>query len=292
MSLLELDRVTVAYGAVVAVRELSLTVERGEIVALLGANGAGKTTTLRAVSGLARLRSGRVVVDGTDVSGARAEDIARRGVAHVPAGRGIFASLSVRDNLLMGMYGAGSDASERIDEAFAMFPVLAEKRRQPAGELSGGQQQQLAIGRALVQKPRLLLLDEMSMGLAPAVVADLFALVERLRDDGMAVLLVEQFVTEALRVADRAVVLEQGVVVAEGPAAELGDDAVAAAYLGGGASGSRPGAAGAGSSARETLTAQLAGRTVRALERTAQREGVGVDALVDDAVRRLLEGKP
>ncbi|MCU1692619.1 MAG: amino acid transporter ATPase, partial [Frankiales bacterium] len=182
--LLEVRGLQVTYGGVVAVRDVSLSVRPGEVLAVLGANGAGKTSTLRAVSGLVRAAAGEVLLDGTSLRGASPESVARRGVAHVPAGRGIFPTLSVADNLRMGLYGVGSKGS--LDVALDAFPVLRERLGQAAGTMSGGQQQQLALGRALVQQPRLLLVDEMSMGLSPTVVADLFTLVADLRDRGLA----------------------------------------------------------------------------------------------------------
>ena len=237
MSLLEIEALRVTYGGVVAVRDVSLTVEPGEVLAVLGANGAGKTTTLMAVSQLVRVRGGDIRLDGASIVGLAPEQVARRGVAHVPAGRGIFPGLSVADNLRMGLYGAGLDrkaeSAQAVEEVLDTFPILRERRHQAAGTMSGGQQQQLAIGRALLQRPRLLLLDEMSMGLSPTVVAELFALVAGLKDRGIAVVMVEQFVAQALQIADRAVVLEQGRVVAAGAPADLSADQLAAAYLGG-----------------------------------------------------------
>jgi branched-chain amino acid transport system ATP-binding protein len=222
---------------VVAIRDVSLSVAAGEVTAVLGANGAGKTTTLLAVSGLVPARSGSVRFDGRPLLGLSPERVARCGIAHVPAGRGVFPGLSVADNLRMGLYGAGSDGTPdgraAVAEVLEAFPVLAERRDQAAGTLSGGQQQQLAIARALVQRPRLLMLDEMSMGLSPTVVLDLFALVQRVAAAGVAVVMVEQFVGQALKVADRAVVLEQGVVVAAGAPGELTHEQIGAAYLGG-----------------------------------------------------------
>lgn len=288
--LLAVADLEVGYGGVLAVRGLTLSVQPGEVVAVLGANGAGKTSTLLAVSGLVPVRSGTVHVDGVAVVGRPPESIARLGVAHVPAGRGVFGGLTVAENLRMGLYGCGRegtpDGAAAVEEVLELFPVLRERRDQPAGTMSGGQQQQLAIGRALVQRPRLLLLDEMSMGLSPTVVADLFALVADLRGRGIAVVLVEQFVGQALAVADRAVVLEQGRVVAAGTPEQLSGEQLAAAYLGGepAAVGSRP----AGRAAREAVTVRLPGTDVRALERLAQRRGSSVDATVAALVEQSL----
>jgi branched-chain amino acid transport system ATP-binding protein len=292
-ALLEVENLRVTYGGVVAVRDVSLSVAPGEVVAVLGANGAGKTTTLLAISGLVKVRGGDVRLDGDSIVGRAPESIARRGIAHVPAGRGIFPGLSVADNLRMGLYGAGrdraDDAEESVEQVLAAFPILRERRNQPAGTMSGGQQQQLAIGRALVQRPRLLLLDEMSMGLAPAIVADLFRLVGELRDDGIAVVMVEQFVGQALQVADRAVVLEQGTVVAAGAPDELSSDDIAAAYLGGGGEPDvtvRP----APDSARETVPVRLPGAAVRRLEQLAAEQGRPVDELLAETVSAMTNG--
>ena len=292
MTLLEVSGLRVTYGGVVAVRDVSLAVAPGEVVAVLGANGAGKTTTLLAVSGLVKVRAGDVLLDGESIVGRSPESIARRGVAHVPAGRGIFPGLSVADNLRMGLYGSGrdkaEDAADAVEEVLTAFPILRERRNQAAGTMSGGQQQQLAIGRALVQRPRLLLLDEMSMGLAPAVVADLFALVGDLRDRGIGVVMVEQFVGQALKVADRAVVLEQGTVVASGAPDELSSDDIAAAYLGGGGEPDvqvRP----APASARESVSVPLPGSVVRRLESRAAQEGRPVQELLAETLSEALE---
>jgi branched-chain amino acid transport system ATP-binding protein len=292
-ALLEVENLRVTYGGVVAVRDVSLSVAPGEVVAVLGANGAGKTTTLLAISGLVKVRGGDVRLDGESIVGRAPEAIARRGIAHVPAGRGIFPGLSVADNLRMGLYGAGrdraEDAEESVEQVLTAFPILRERRNQPAGTMSGGQQQQLAIGRALVQRPRLLLLDEMSMGLAPAIVADLFRLVGELRDDGIAVVMVEQFVGQALQVADRAIVLEQGTVVAAGAPDELSSDDIAAAYLGGGGEPDvtvRP----APDSARETVPVRLPGTAVRRLEQLAAEQGRPVDELLAETVSAMTNG--
>ena len=294
-ALLEVEGLRVTYGGVVAVRDVSLAVEPGQVLAVLGANGAGKTTTLRAVSGLVRARAGQIRFDGESVLGDSPEAIARRGIAHVPAGRGIFPTLTVADNLRMGLYGAGRDgtpdAATAIEEVLEQFPILRERRDQAAGTMSGGQQQQLAIGRALVQRPRLLLLDEMSMGLAPSVVNELFALVGRLRDTGMAVVMVEQFVGQALQVADTAVVLEQGSVVAQGAPDQLSSDDIAAAYLGGGGEPDvvvRP----APDRARERVSVQVRGADARRVAALAAERGVAVDQLVQDLIDEAVHALP
>jgi branched-chain amino acid transport system ATP-binding protein len=292
MALLEVDALTVRYGAVTAVREVSLAVEEGATLAVLGANGAGKTSLLRAITGLEPVASGTVRIDCEDVTGWAPHRIARRRVAHVPDDRGILPTMTVADNLRIGLVGAGRDGTPEgraaLAEVRALFPILAERSEQVAGDLSGGQQQMLTIARALVQDPRLLLLDEMSMGLAPAIVADLFDVVRGLQERGITIVLVEQFVGQALAVADGVLVLEQGRPIAAGTPEELADDDLAAAYLGAeddAAIGPVP-----PPPARVTapVTATLPPRQVRALERTARARGVSVDDLVADAVAGLL----
>lgn len=236
--LLELRGVTVTYGQIAAVRDLSLVVGASEVVALLGANGAGKTTTLRTISGLLRPRSGRIFFDGKRIDRASPERIARGGIAHLPEGRGIFPRLTVAENLRMAAYGVGAtpqEYQERLERALSLFPVLKDRLGQLAGTLSGGQQQMLAVGRALVTKPRLLMIDELSFGLAPVVVKQLFAMLPAITAGGTAILLVEQFVGQALAVASRAYVLEKGVTTFAGSAAELAqrDGFVESSYLGG-----------------------------------------------------------
>jgi branched-chain amino acid transport system ATP-binding protein len=236
MPALEIDSLHVHYGGVHALRGLSLTVEEGEIVALLGNNGAGKTTTLSAVSGLVRPSAGRIVFQGRDVTRARPEEIVKAGLVHVPEGRRVFSTLTVHENLQLGGYLVRDHAELRwrIDRVYTLLPRLAERRDQQAGTLSGGEQQMLAIGRALVTGPRLLLLDEPSMGLAPLVVASVMELVREVNSQGVSVLLVEQNAKAALKIAHRGYVIENGECVLGGSAAELrGDQRVVAAYLGG-----------------------------------------------------------
>jgi len=286
MALLEISNLEVAYGHIQAVRGLNLAVEEGKALALLGANGAGKSTTLKAISGLVAARAGTIRFDGRDLAGMSPEAITRLGIAHVPEGRGIFPGLSVAENLRMARYGVGADrgaAATALEEVFGFFPILRERRGQPAGTMSGGQQQQLAIARALLQRPRLLLLDEPSLGLAPAVVADVLGVVAQLRSRGIAVILVEQFVREALKIADDAAVMEQGRVVLQGPVAELSGNRIAAAYLGHekAAVEAQPPAPGRG---LETLTLTLPGRKVRELERRAAASGESIDTLVTAAL--------
>ena len=232
--LLALDMVSVAYGKRRARDGVSLTVGAGEVVTLLGANGSGKSTTLRAISGLVRPSTGRVVFDGRDITRAAADAIVTAGVGHVPEGREIFPEFTVRENLLVGGHTAPRAAvAEATERAFALFPVLRERARQLAGTLSGGEQQMLAIARALMIRPRLLLLDEPSLGLSPRLAREIFGVIARLNAEGATILLVEQNARRALALASRAYVLETGRVVVSGPARELAaDPRIRAAYLG------------------------------------------------------------
>ena len=228
--LLALDGLTVDYGGLRALSDVSLTVPQGTVVALLGANGAGKTTTLRAISGLVRPTAGTITFAGRRIDGRRASHIARSGLVQVPEGRGIFPSLSVRANLLMSSYGAPGE--DRVESAATRFPALASRMDQLAGTLSGGEQQMLAMARALAVSPRLLLLDEISMGLAPLIVAKLFDEVRAMAEDGVTILLVEQYVHAALAMADYAYVLDKGRLVDVGEPADLQADGVVTSYLG------------------------------------------------------------
>jgi branched-chain amino acid transport system ATP-binding protein len=232
-ALLELEHVEARYGPVQALRGVSLTVGEGEIVAVLGGNGAGKTTTLRAVSGMVTM-SGEVRFAGERITRATPERVARAGIAHVPEGRGIFSELSVRENLRLGAFLRRDGFDEDFERVRSYFPWLEERRDQQAGTLSGGEQQMLALARALMSRPRLLLLDEPSLGLAPLVVRELFKIVGQLNEkDGLAVLVVEQNAKLALRSSSRAYVLEVGRVALEGPSAELAEnESVRKAYLG------------------------------------------------------------
>jgi len=231
---LEVRDLHVAYGEIPALKGISLSVGAGEIVALLGSNGAGKTTTLRTLSGLLAPRAGDIVLEGRPIAGLPAHVIVRRGIAHVPEGRRVFNRLSVRENLEMGAY-TRSDAGVAADleRVFTLFPRLRERRAQVAGTLSGGEQQMLAIARALMGSPRLLLLDEPSMGLAPVLVEQIFETVQDINRQGTTILLVEQNAALALDVAQRAYVLETGSIVLSGAAADLArDQDVRRAYLG------------------------------------------------------------
>ena len=233
--LLELENVSVRYGARRALDSINLEVEEGEIVALLGAKGAGKSTTLRAISGLVPAK-GSIRFAGEEISGRAPHEVVAAGVGQVPEGRRIFAQMSVRENLEMGAYQRRDVSEADFTRVYELFPVLRERERQEGGALSGGEQQMLAIGRALMARPRLLLLDEPSLGLAPLYVARILAIIKEIREAGTTVLLVEQNAAAALRLADRGYVLETGSVVMAGPAAALLADArVRAAYLGQGA---------------------------------------------------------
>ncbi len=233
--LLELRNVTVNYGGIQALREINLTVNAGEIVTLIGANGAGKSTTLRTISRLINPRSGQIIYDGKEIGTARPDDVVRRGIAQCPEGRRVLTRFSVLDNLEMGAYTRSDRAQIRadIEQQFSLFPILGERRKQLAGTLSGGEQQMLAIARAVMSRPRLLLLDEPSLGLAPLIVRNIFAVIRELHTQGVTILLVEQNAHLALQYADRGYVLEAGRVTIAGPADTLmNDDRVRQAYLG------------------------------------------------------------
>jgi len=233
--MLALERVAARYGRIAALEDVTLTVSAGELVCLIGANGAGKTTTLKTISGLLRPIAGRILLDGAEIHGLSPREILRRGIAHCPEGRRVFPYMTVRENLEMGAY-ARADAqavAEDLARVLSHFPILAERRRQAAGTLSGGEQQMLAIGRALMARPRLILFDEPSLGLAPTVVETVFAIIDGIRRDGTTVLMVEQNAYMALQFASRAYVMETGRITLEGPARELVNDPhVRHAYLG------------------------------------------------------------
>jgi branched-chain amino acid transport system ATP-binding protein len=231
---LSVEGLEVSYGESLALKGVGLVVERGEIVALLGNNGAGKTTTLRSISGLLTPRRGTILLEGESLVGVPAHQVVLRGVAHVPEGRRIFNRLSVRENLMMGAYTRRDDGVDRdLARVFALFPRLEERIAQVAGTLSGGEQQMLAIGRAVMASPRLLLLDEPSMGLAPVLVEQIFETIGDINRQGTTILLVEQNAAMALSIAHRAYVLETGSIVLAGPAAELAENPeVRRAYLG------------------------------------------------------------
>ena len=238
--MLEVQGLHAGYGLVEVLHGLTFQVPKGQVVTLIGSNGAGKTTTMRALSGMIRPRSGTIRLNGKDIAGLESHDVAREGLAHSPEGRRVFPTLTVEDNLTLGAFPRltgsrpkGDIAADR-DRAFALFPRLKERRNQLAGTLSGGEQQMLAMGRALMLKPEILLLDEPSMGLAPKLVEEVFRIIRQLKEEKVTMLLVEQFAMAALGVADHAYVLENGRIRFQGPAAQLKNDpAVRAAYLGG-----------------------------------------------------------
>jgi len=233
--MLNIENISVNYGAIEALRGVSMRVEQGEVITLIGANGAGKTTTLRTITGLLTPKEGRVVFEGDDISGAATHKLVARGIAMSPEGRGVFANLTVRENLQMGAYLKNNkqEIAEDMEQAFRMFPRLKEREAQKAGTLSGGEQQMLAMGRALMSRPRLLLLDEPSLGLAPLVVHTIFEAIDEIRGKGTTILLVEQNAHAALKHSDRAYVLETGRIVMEGLSKDLAaDPRIKEAYLG------------------------------------------------------------
>lgn len=233
--MLKAENLNVYYGNIYAVKDVSFNVEEGEVVTLIGANGAGKSTILKTISGMLRSKTGNVSFAGEDISGVASHAIVKRGLAHVPEGRRIFAQMSVQENLEMGHYTQNRKTmGERISDVYTRFPRLLERKTQAAGTLSGGEQQMLAIGRALMSRPRLLMLDEPSMGLAPLLVQQIFDIIKELNDGGTTILLVEQNAHMALKVADRGYLLETGKIVATNTAQNLlNDDTVKKAYLGG-----------------------------------------------------------
>jgi branched-chain amino acid transport system ATP-binding protein len=233
--MLTLDNVSVSYGAIEALRGISMNVEKGEVVTLIGANGAGKTTTLRTITGLLEPREGKITFEGEEIGGKPTHKLVARGISMSPEGRGVFANLSVRENLQMGAYLQKNRAeiAGGMQKVFEMFPRLKERENQKAGTLSGGEQQMLAMGRALMSRPRLLLLDEPSLGLAPLVVHTIFEAIEEIRSKGTTILLVEQNAHAALHHSDRAYVLETGSITMQGPSKELANDPrIKEAYLG------------------------------------------------------------
>jgi branched-chain amino acid transport system ATP-binding protein len=232
--LLKVENLSVNYGAICALRNISFEVARGEIITLIGANGAGKSTTLHAISNIIKKNQGSVYFDGVNISSTSPDRIVSDGLVQVPEGRRIFANLSVRDNLEIGAYTRNDPIKEDMEKVYGIFPRLKERIRQIAGTLSGGEQQMLAMGRALMARPRLLLLDEPSMGLAPILVDEIFSVIKNINETGTTILLVEQNAYKALNIASRAYILETGEIVKSGRAKELlKDEAVKAAYLGG-----------------------------------------------------------
>lgn len=236
MSMLEVKDLVVSYGAIKALHGISFTVQQGEVISLIGSNGAGKTTTLHSISNLIKKESGTICFEGEDITNLSADKIVRRGLVQVPEGRRVFANLTVKENLEMGAYIRSDKAGikQDMEQVFTLFPRLKERVRQSAGTLSGGEQQMLAMGRSLMTKPKLLLLDEPSMGLAPILVDEIFSIIKKISAAGTTILLVEQNAYKALSIANRAYILETGSVIKSGNASDLiRDDAVKSAYLGG-----------------------------------------------------------
>ncbi len=234
--MLTLENISVSYGAINALKGVSMHVGQGEVITLIGANGAGKTTTLRTITGLLAPREGRVLFEGEEISGAPTHRLVSRGIAMSPEGRGVFANLTVRENLQMGAYLKKDkrEIQEDMENGFRLFPRLKEREQQKAGTLSGGEQQMLAMARALMSRPRLLLLDEPSLGLAPLVVHTIFEAIEEIRSKGTTILLVEQNANAALHHSDRAYVIKTGQITREGPSKELANDPeIIKDYLGG-----------------------------------------------------------
>lgn len=235
MAMLDVSEIHTYYGNIHALKGISLTVEKGEVVTLIGGNGAGKTTTLKTITGLLKPRQGRILLEGEDLAIYKAHQIVYKGVAMVPEGRGIFSRLTILENLDLGAYSRTDRASipEDLERVFAFFPRLKERIKQVAGTLSGGEQQMLAIGRALMARPRLLLMDEPSMGLSPILVEEIFSIIKEINTQGTSILLVEQNAQMALSIANRAYVLETGMIVLEGVASDVASNPqVKAAYLG------------------------------------------------------------
>ena len=234
-ALLKIDHITVSYGAIKALKDISLSVNEGEIVTLIGANGAGKSTTLRTISGLLKPQEGKIYFKGRDISGEKPHVIVHLGISQAPEGRGIFANLSTEDNLEMGAYSRKDKESIQRDKehVFHIFPILQERRKQEAGTLSGGEQQMLTISRALMARPKLLLLDEPSLGLAPQIIKQIFKVIQEINQQGTTILLVEQNANMALHIAHKAYVLETGKIVLQGKAQDLlNNPDVKKAYLG------------------------------------------------------------
>jgi len=234
--MLKVTDLTVNYGAIEAVRNLSFEVADGQVVAIIGANGAGKSTTLNAIGGILKPARGRIELDGHDITGLRADQVTRLGLAQVPEGREVLAPLSVEENLRLGAYTRKDhgEIEKDLQAMFVQFPILEKRRKQPAGLMSGGEQQMMAVARALMARPRLLTLDEPSMGLAPIIVSQIFEIIAEIRAQGVTILLVEQNARKALQVADYAYVLERGGLVHAAPAAEMKNDSrIVEAYLGG-----------------------------------------------------------
>lgn len=235
LTLLKIKELCINYGGIQALQSINLSVNMGEVVTLIGSNGAGKSTTLRAISRLINIRSGNIIYNGRSINRRQAHEVVRLGIAHSPEGRRVLARMSVLDNLKLGAYirSNSKEVNDDIQRQFKLFPRLAERHDQLAGTLSGGEQQMLAIARALMSKPKLLLLDEPSLGLAPAIVREIFTIIQNLRTTGVTILLVEQNARLALQIANRAYVLEAGRITLSGPASDLlNEEVIRKAYLG------------------------------------------------------------
>lgn len=231
--ILQLQDLDVNYGGIKALKQINLTIKKGEVVTLIGANGAGKTTTLKAISKIVNPQSGNIIYHGRNITHRQAHEVVKLGIAHCPEGRRVLAKQTVFDNLMLGAYiRSDQEIKADINKQFDLFPRLAQRRNQLAGTLSGGEQQMLAISRALMSRPKLLLLDEPSLGLAPAIVKEIFAIIQNLRKTGMTILLVEQNANLALQIADSGYVLEAGSITLTGAASELISDEIKQAYLG------------------------------------------------------------
>ena len=290
--LLDVKQLAAGYGGLEVVRDIDLTVRPGEVVACIGANGAGKTTTLRAISGMIHPRRGHVMFGGKDVTGTSAERIAKLGLIHIPEGRGLFPRLTVEDTLRLVSNTVGHDVD--LTPAFELFPKLRQRRRQLVGTLSGGEQQMVALARAILSQPRLVMIDEMSQGLAPTVVRQLFDIIRVFRQQGIAVLLVEQFVESALDVADRAYVFEHGTIGLSGPAADLRADRklVAGSYLGTAVDATATVAANGNGhhvdpALMEIVSVRLPAKVKRALEQRAENEGRPTGAVAIDLLEKV-----
>ena len=232
-TMLKVDNINVYYGAIHAVKDVSFHVEEGEVVTLIGANGAGKSTTLKTVSGMLRTKTGSIEFMGENISHTEAHKLVYKGLAHVPEGRRIFQQMTVLENLEMGAFIHKNPTKEELDDVFQRFPRLKERRNQVAGTLSGGEQQMLAVGRALMSKPKVIMMDEPSLGLAPLVVKDIFKIIQTINKEGITVLLIEQNANMALKVAHKAYVIETGTITMEGTGAELlANEEIKQAYLG------------------------------------------------------------
>ena len=290
-TLLEVSGVAAGYGHLEVIRDVNLTVKEGEVVACIGANGAGKTTTLRAISGIIRSTRGRITFGGKDITRAPAQEIVRLGLLHVPQGRGLFAKLTVEDTLKLASYSGHRGGDLR--PAYDTFPVLEKRKRQLAGSLSGGEQQMLALARALLVKPKLLMVDEMSQGLAPTIVQRLFRFIEAFKAEGMAVLLVEQFVDSALSVADRAYVFEQGTIAHEESAAKLRQDKtlIASSYLGKAAADEQAAVSSNGHRRGGELMEELILRLPAALMRALQEQAAKQGRAPEDLLLEFLQGQ-